>query len=214
MGNITTALKHFLSADDLKKHLFAYAKIDCIMCLDEVWLKVYHYDKHWVDGGHFFKVDDNCGDHYHILFAPQGCVIKGFDHECEMSPYNFTPEIIISHDFYRGAPHWVTSLLNDPALENNITTFCTWQFAGDISWNFAPLNIPTGWRDGTDTFLSFTPDLKSYQKWFEDDYYESELDFNLLERIYNGEEITADMITAINPDADVSAVLKLLREEF
>ncbi|MEI2395654.1 hypothetical protein [Paenibacillus phytohabitans] len=33
------------------------------------------------------KIDNGAGDHLIILFSPDGSIIKGFDHESELSPY-------------------------------------------------------------------------------------------------------------------------------
>lgn len=217
--NINEGYKKISSIELLKKHLLAYSKIDCIMCSDEEELKVYHYYKNWIENGHFFKIDDSGGDHYHILISQDGCIIKGFDHECELSPYNFEEnepmaELISKHDFYNDAPLALQELLNDPALEKNNVTFCVWQVHGQTQWHFEPLKIPNNWNDGIETFLQYIPDLQDYKKWFEDDYYEANLDFYLLEKIYNNEAITADMVRKLNPKADIQIVFKNLEELF
>ncbi len=222
--NIIKNLHKISSPESLQKHLLAYAKIDYIMCPDDDnydWTKVYHYDKNWVLNGHYFKIDDSCGDHYHILFSPDGCIIKGFDHECELSPYNFDedddgesiPEIIAKHNFYDNTPVALQELLNDLALEKEIVTFCTWQSIGETEWHFAPFKIPENWSDGINTFLGYTPNLQGYQKWFED-YYETNLDFDVLEQIYNGETITEDMVRKLNPEGDTKEILGSLSNSF
>jgi hypothetical protein len=174
---------------------------------------VYHYDKNWIKDGHFFKIDDSGGDHYHILFSPAGCIIKGFDHECELSPYsadedNPLPDEIAKHDFYKGAPAELLALLDDPALEKELVTFCVWQSAGDTEWHFAPTAVPTDWADGIETFLFYTHGPEAYRSWFEDEYYESPLDMEILQNIFEGNLITPDIIKALNPEAKPEEILK------
>lgn len=213
MANVNAGLQGIFAAEDLQKHLFAYAKIDTIMCANDIWLKCYHYDKHWVPGGHFFKIDDNGGDHYYILCTPKGCIVKGFDHECELSPYNFDEdETIIHYDFYHGAPQNLIALLEDPALEKDLVTFCLWQSTGESKWHVALLDIPDDWNDGIDTFSFYTHGINEYKTWFEEDYYESELDAEVFDKIFNGQEITPEMIQTLNPQADVDVVLKCLAD--
>jgi hypothetical protein len=174
---------------------------------DRNYLRIYHYDKDWITDGHFFKIDDSGGDHYYVLFSHDGCIIKGFDHECELSPYNWDednpmPDGIAGHDFYKGAPAELLAFLDDPALEKDVVTFCTWQSAGDTEWRFAPAAVPKDWDDGIETFLFYTHDLAAYREWFEDEYYESPLEAEILQKIFDGKPITSDMISALNPEAE------------
>ena len=219
--NINKNSIYIMSPESLKKHLLAYAKIDLIMSPtpDDFGLRVYHYDKSWVPNGDFLTINDSGGDHYYLLFSPSGCIIKGFDHECEMSPYNFDeeeplPDFIANHNFYEGAPSELQELLDDPALEKDIATFCVWQSTESTDWSFTPLQIPDDWSDGIETFLSYTSNLAQYKKWFEEDYYEADLDMDTLQKIFDGEPITETIIQSLNPEVDAKIVLKELEENF
>ena len=219
--NINKNLTHIMSPESLKKHLLTYAKIDLIMnpAPDDFSLRVYHYDKNWVSSGDFLTINDSGGDHYYLLFSPSGCIIKGLDHECDISPYNFDeeeplPDFIANHNFYEGAPSELQELLDDPALEKDIATFCVWQSTESTDWSFTPLQIPDDWSDGIETFLSYATNLQQYKKWFEEDYYESDLDMDTLQKIFDGEPITEEMILSLNPEVDTKIVLKELKENF
>ena len=222
---IFTAINKIPTPDELMKRLMAYAKIDFIKNPEDDddffgshFLRTYHYDKDWINSGHFFKIDDSGGDHYHILFSAEGCMIKGFDHECEVSPYNYDesfpiPNCISEHDFYKGAPDELITLINDPALEKEIVTFCTWQSVDDNEWQFAPSTIPKNWCDGIDTFLYYSQNFEQYCEWFEE-CYETEPDINILRSIFEGNSITADMVAALNPDVSPTIVLDDLQKMF
>jgi len=212
---------------ELMKRLIAYVKIDFIKnpkdddhFFDNHFLRTYHYDKDWVNNGHFFTIDDSGGDHYYILFSADGCIIKGFDHECEVNPYNYdesfpVPDCITEHDFYKGVPDELMALINDPHLkiEKELVTFCVWQSVDDIEWHFAPSTIPKNWYDGTDTFLYYSQNLEQYREWFKD-YYLTEIDNDILQSIFDGNLITADMIITLNPDVSPAAVLDDLQQMF
>jgi len=217
---ISKLINKLMEPQELLKHLLAFAKIDFIMHpeSDDCYLRVYHYHKHWIKDGHFFKIDDFGGDHYHILFSSVGCIIKGFDHECEMSPYNYgegepLPDYIADHDFYKGAPAELATLLDDPALEKKLVTFCTWRTVDDAKWNFVSPSIPEKWDDGIDTFLYYAHTLKQHRKWFEE-YYESELDEEILQNIFDGNAFSLDIINALSPEKVSKAILENLKENF
>jgi hypothetical protein len=219
---ISDHFKEIVPPQELLKRLLAYAKIDIIMAPDpdKYHIRIYHYDKDWLKNGHFFKIDDSGGDHYYVMFSSDGCIIKGFDHECELSPYIFDdedeplPDDIAGHNFYEGAPAELLSLVSDPALEKELVTFCTWQSADDTEWHFAPTTFPKDWDDGIKTFLFYTHGLESYCKWFEDEYYESPLATEILQKIFDGNKITSDIIKTLHPEATPKKILKDLKKYF
>lgn len=205
---------------DLFRRLLAYAKIDRIMNPDpdDCMVRVYHYDKEWVPGGHFFKIDDSGGDHYYALFSSDGCIVKGFDHESDLSPWNREegeklPDIVAKHDFYAGAPARLSMLLDDPALEKHLTTFCVWQTPGDSDWRFAGSEFPADWNDGINTFLYYIQELDGYKEWF-GDYYGQEPDMNAIRSIFEGKPVTAKRVRSLNPEGDTARILQELEENF
>lgn len=216
---ISQRIGEIMPRQELLQHLLAYAKIDYIMNPEDNYMvRIYHYDKSWVPEGHFLKIDDSGGDHYHVLFSPAGCIIKGFDHESDLSPYNYDedepmPEVIANQDFYDGAPAALLELLFDPALEKEVVTFCAWQTEEDTAWHSAKSDIPEGWDDGIDTFLYYAADLTRYKEWFEE-YYEADLDMKVLQTIFAGQNPTAEMIGALNPEGDAEEILSELRSQF
>jgi hypothetical protein len=213
---------------DLLLHLMAYAKIDCIMISEpDEWLRSYRYDKKWVEDGHFIEINNGSGDHFYVLFSQDGCIIKGFDHESELSPYGDLPKHLIHpNNYYKDTPERLLSLLDDPALEKDMLTFCAWQAPGDQQWRYGKIEFPESeyndstvaeWNDGIDAFLAYACDLEGYQQWFEENYegwYKAEPDIELdrvvLQDIFDGKPITAEMIKCLNPERDVDAVLKEL----
>ena len=218
---ISERIHEIPSPNDLLQRLIAYAKIDRIMNpdSDDCMVRVYHYDKDWVPGGHFLKIDDSGGDHYHVLFSPDGCIVKGFDHESDLSPYNYNDEdepmlnVIAEHDFYDGAPVALSCLLDDPALEKELATFCAWQAAGDSQWHCAESEIPADWSDGIETFLFYAQDPEEYRHWFEA-YYETKVDLKIIRDIADGKSVTAEMARSLNPEGDVDLIMKELGENF
>jgi hypothetical protein len=220
MMNIKKAIHKIPSARELEKRLMAYAKIDYLMNYDDEWLKTYHYDdKNWIEGGQYFRIEDGCGDHYHVLISPAGSVIKGFGHESDMSPYNWEeddpafPASIRNHDFYQGMPKDLFALIDDEALEKNLATFCVWQRPDEAQWTCAPIDIPHNWSDGSENFLEYVLDLQEYAKWFST-YYEKPIDMETLDKLYHGMEITKDMIENLSTEHTPEKLLGGLAQEF
>lgn len=56
------------------------------ICQDE-WLRYHSFVQNWDEGVCMAKIDNGAGDHLIILFSADGSIIKGFDHESELSPY-------------------------------------------------------------------------------------------------------------------------------
>lgn len=216
--NIKTIIEKIPNPWELEKRLLAYAKIDYLMNHDEEEYKVYHYDdKEWIKNGHFFRIDNGGGDHYHILISPMGSVIKGFGHESEMSPYNLQegeqPELIKNHNFYQDLPDDLFSLLNDDALEKEVATFCIWQSISQEQWTYTPITIPDDWNDGSEDFLNYVFDLEEYAEWFEESY-EEPIDMDLLKQIYKGMAVTKEMIEKLPTQYEAEVLLRDFFQNF
>lgn len=77
-------LNSFFEVDILKTTLIKFVPINIILCDDE-WLSYYHYTKDRSHGVDLAKVDNGSGDNMLIFFTDDGCLIKGFDHDSEVS---------------------------------------------------------------------------------------------------------------------------------
>ena len=107
------------------------------------------------------------------------------------------------------------------SLEKELLTFCAWQTTCDQRWQYGKLEIPESenkhsiadkWNDGIDTFLWYACDLQRYRQWFEEDYYHSELDIDVLQDIFDGKPITANIIKHLNPARDTDAAMQDLKQ--
>ena len=69
---IGSRISEIPTPEELIKRLSTYSKIDAVMTPEKEWLRRYHYDKNWLQNGHFYKIDNSGGDHYYILFSNAG----------------------------------------------------------------------------------------------------------------------------------------------
>jgi hypothetical protein len=89
------------------------------------------------------------GDDFFIHFSAAGALIKGFAHECTMSPWSK-----ISRSYHDGSPgHWpgitgdvppvFREALQEPAFTWKATTFCIWRTYDDDDWRVGHIDFPT-----------------------------------------------------------------------
>ncbi|MBD3918392.1 hypothetical protein H8B09_06460 [Paenibacillus sp. PR3] len=192
----------------LKKLMKIQAALNIILCQDE-WLRYHSYVQDWDEGVCMAKIDNGAGDHLIILFSPEGSIIKGFDHESELSPYA-QDEHKVWQGIYEAVPKELISLLEDDAIEQDDVTFCIWRENSDTFWHKGKVEIPEGGSDGSDFLVGcifHTPD--DFVE-FARDYYELSLSLDVVAQIYDNVPITAEIINILNPDCDAKEVLQEL----
>lgn len=209
--NINQTLKNFGAPDVLLQRLTAYSIIDVIMNSGSDYDgSVYHCNTDWNAGVALFTIDDGGGDHFHILFSNAGCVIKGFGHESDLSPYNYDEdEDYPEYRFYENMPHELYELLDNEALERDLLTFCAWCGAGDNVWQAARLPVADDWSDGSADFLDYLSDRDEYIAWLED-YYEADVNSVPVMDIMAGVNITEELVAELNPKADPETVMEAI----
>jgi len=190
---------------ELQVHLRILALLDIILC-DEEWLRYYTYEPAWAEGVSLVKVDDGSGNHMYVIFAPEGTIIKGFDHESELSPHA-QEEYGVWPGMYDGMPAELMQHVQDDALEPEDVTFCYWRLVGDTNWTTGPVIVPEGVDSGASWLLSTMYDTpEAYVDWA-NDYYELELEAEDVREVFEGQVITAEIIARLNPERDQEEAL-------
>jgi len=192
----------------LKKLMRIQASLNIILCQDE-WLRYHSFFQDWDDGVCMAKIDNGSGDHLIILFSPEGSIIKGFDHESELSPYA-QDEHKVLQGIYDDVPKELLSLLEDDAIEKDDVTFCIWRENSDTNWHKGKVDIPKGESDGSDFLVGnifHTPD--DFVQ-FARDYFELSPSLDIVAKIYDDVPITLEMIQMLNPDCNAEEVFQEL----
>jgi hypothetical protein len=141
--------------DQLIAGLRAAATVEA-MLTGEDWLRRYHYTKDFHQGVDLATFSNGGGDDMSVLSSVDGVIIKGFDHESEVSPYcrdDHSPWPGI----FDGVPPGLLGLLDDPAICKDDITFLHWLPAGQHEWLRGPVTFPNGEDDGSDWLLSLLP---------------------------------------------------------
>lgn len=184
------------------------AALDIILC-EEDWLRYHRYDYQWALNASLATIDNGAGDHLFILFSPIGVIMKGFDHESELSPYA-RPKYDVCPGIYDQTPTLLLALLEDEALEKEDVTFCIWRETSDTKWRMGDVQTSEKTSDGSEFLLSTifeTPE--DYVSWAQT-YYDLPISNETVRQIYNGSPITEAEIRMLNPNRNVEDVLQEL----
>lgn len=181
----------------------------------EAWLRLvrYHYDadRHC----DVFKIDNGSGDHLYALFSPQGAILKGFDHESCLSPYQYEDGQIAA-GIYDQVPPELLALL-DQETEKDDVTFCLWQLAGQRQWQSGQVVLPDAcWQEdarqpddgGRSLLLRYIfADAEEWYQWASIYYELEEEAWDTAELLYETGEITRSMVTDLNPSRDYDTII-------
>ncbi|WP_426448363.1 hypothetical protein ACP26L_27970 [Paenibacillus sp. S-38] len=201
-------LEHLPNPIILKKLMKIQASLNIILCEDE-WLRYHRFVQDWDEGVCMAKIDNGAGDHLLILFSPEGTIIKGFDHESELSPYA-QDEHKVWQGIYDDVPKELLSLLENDAIEKDDVTFCIWRENSDTNWRKGKVEIPEGESDGSDFLVGCIFHTPEDFVEFAEGYFELSPSVDVVAKIYDDFPITAEMINILNPDCDAKEVLQEL----
>ncbi|CAI6079345.1 hypothetical protein [Cohnella sp. JJ-181] len=192
----------------LKKLMKIQAALNIILCREE-WLRYHSFVQDGNEGVSLAKIDNGAGDHLILLFSPEGSIIKGFDHESELSPYAQDEHKVLP-GIYDDVPKELLALLEDDAMEIDDATFCIWRKNNDANWHKGKVEIPNGENDGSDFLVGCIFHTPEDFVEFAIGYFELSPSLEVVAKIYDEFPITEEMIHHLNPDCDVKEVLQEL----
>lgn len=205
-----------LNQIEMKNLLKKQAILDIIVTPEhDAWLRLVSYQYDPVKHCDRFKIDNGSGDHLYALFSPKGAILKGFDHESCLSPYQNEYGHSVA-GIYDNIPAELLQLL-DNETEKDTVTFCTWQCVGETLWHQNQIILPDlCWQQdnqqledgGQSLLMSYI--FASAEDWFAwaSIYYElQEEAWDAAELLYETGEITRSMVEDLNPDRDYDTVL-------
>lgn len=148
-----------------------------------------------------FRFDNGCGDHLFVLFSPDGTVIKGFDHESPLSPYNRALIQPRRGMYGEMPPKLFQRLKSDPSLEWESVTFCFWRAARDTDWWEGEVEKSKAEDDGSRGLLPMLcTEPKAFQRYAEE-FMDLDLDVGTLKRLYAGRSPKLDDLRELAPKA-------------
>ena len=190
--------------------------LDIIMqSKEESWLRL--VNSCILENGKKYVLANGCGDELVVYVTSNGVYIKGFDHENERNQFaaeewdsNFFEQI------YKNAPEEFLNLLEEE--EMNETTFCMWNLGETEQWQeneieTDKIEVDEIEEDGGKEYLLgyICKDAKQWYDWAKD-YYETEMDIEIIQKIYNGATVAEDDIKMLNPNRNVAEAFAEINE--
>ena len=169
----------YVTKKELEKYLKAMTILDVIMVPEEdEWLRLTSFHKY--ENAYSYVLNNGSGDNLTIIFAENGVLIKGFDHENELNQFaaDKWDNAFFEH-IYAELPKVFAEILDEDDRDN--TTFCMWCMDDSDMWI---QNEVEGNDGGKDFLLRYI--CKNHKEWIEwaKDYYEVEIDEEVVQKVY------------------------------
>lgn len=155
---------------------------------------------------------DGCGNDYFILFNSAGVIIKGFDHESIMSPYASNPKKVWA-GVLDNVPAEFSEFLSEPGFMIEDTTFCVWRRYADDSWQIGEVDYPNNENPDSleDLLFALDGNPMTYKN-FAKEYYEMEIPLSSVERIYQHQPLTEELIKTLNENISIEDLREDIEE--
>jgi hypothetical protein len=140
-----------LAPQQLKRALQCAVACDALLTSDPL-LRTFTWEKNWIDGVDLAMYYSGGGDSAMVFFPASGQVlIKGFDHESEVSPHARDVYAVWPR-MYDDVPAALMACLADERAEQDEVTFVYWSEDG-VQWCQGRADIPEDMDDGSDWLL-------------------------------------------------------------
>lgn len=161
--------------------------------------------------GELFHLDAAAGDNLYLLFSKDGIIVRGFDHESELSPYNkesFEPV----KGIYENAPAALLDSLRKMIIyeeDFDEVTFCAWNLVDSTNWF---MGKPESNRKDSGIWLGDLEQerLLSPKDWCVEvgaQVFGLDIHEDIVEDIFNHQPIEPKTISQLNPDRNVNSAL-------
>jgi len=190
-------------SNELKKICQSIAMLDAI--LEPDWeFRYYSFNSKWDETNQMASMRDGSGDHYFILFKPNGVIIKGFAHESVMGIY----AVERGHPWsgvLNNVPSEFNDFLTEPAFSTEETSFCIWFKSSENNWTIGDVRFPKGKDpDGSASLLYILDgNPNAYIAWAEE-YYDRNLQPKFVEAIYQHKLLTDKLVMGLNPNLSIN----------
>jgi hypothetical protein len=200
----TRDLSMLPSIDRLEKISQSIAMLDAIISPE--WdYRYFSFNPKWdsTKNERMASMRNGSGDGYFLVFSPLGAILKGFDHEAPMSPWERDP-VAVWPGVLESVPAAFTSFLIEPAFSMGDCTFCIWREHNEAHWQRGAVAFPacdSGDPDGSEGLLwMFDGKPETYIE-FASEYYEKALNVDFVQQIYAHDDLSPLLLAGLNPQA-------------
>lgn len=204
--SVTKNLSSLPDIQKLKQICKSISALEIIM--EQEWeMRYYSYNPSWDIDEEVFEMKSGCEEEMLILFNKHGSVIGGINNET----FDWEADIPKIENLTKGLPEQFYDFIYNEPIKTRKSTFCIWRTIADSEWQTGETVEPDG---SEDILYLLDGDPKKYVEFCED-YYEKEIPLDIVEKIYQGESISLDMILKLNDeleDEDIETIKNELEE--
>ncbi len=159
--------------------------------------RYYSFNANWSAGEEMASMRNGSGDDWNLLFGPFGAAIKGLAHETPLAGDKDFASAVHSQ-----LPVTFTSFLNEPAFGMDWLSYCYWRSPDDLIWHKVAISkfASADTDDGSEEFLALLHEPASSYVEFAKWYYEKEVSLESVERIYEHDRLTEELVKSLNPE--------------
>ncbi len=183
--------------EELRNHMQRLAAVTAIFSV-ELGEPQFVFKPRWREHQQVAMNINGCGDELYVHFLQSGCLIKGFAHESEMTPYK-RPDRSIWPDVLDNVPHEFKCSLKEPAFSPETTTFAVWRLVTDAKWFTGHVSFQVGeFDDGSMALLEpLTFSAAEFTDWLSDNY-ETAVDLDIVESVFAGQPLSEAQMSKLN----------------
>jgi hypothetical protein len=199
----TTNLEKMPDVETFRRISKAIAMLDAILC--PRWdLRYFSFNARWAaDRTEMASMRDGGGNEYFAIIRGNTAILKGFDHECEMTPYIFDPPKVWT-GVLDDVPSVFSDFVSEPAFSMADTSFCIWNLEG--GWEHGSIERPNDEQDGSESLLwMFEGGAPTYRK-FAQDYFEVDVELSDIEHIFTLLPLSDELVNSINPETTLASL--------
>lgn len=190
--------------DTLERICRAIAALDVVL-IEEPLFRTYGYQPSWMPDGRLATMDNGSGDQYQIVFVGADAVVRGFDHESDLSPWGL-PQGQLPDGMLDGYPDHLLALVDEPSFRTEggprtDMTFCAWWTSAVAQWSTGGLGNDGGGGWLLDLLLDGSP--RGYCG-YAADYLELDVAPEAVAPFYEIRSASGDMISSLRPSANAA----------
>ncbi len=154
------------------------------------------------------------GDDLHAIFGRTGCLIRGFAHEYEMSPYAEDPPKVfpgVLDDVPNEFADCLAAMHSDWWRD---ITFCIWRRHSDSGWQHGQIVFPElPDPDGSEFLLSaYDGRPETYHAWAEEYYEPKKLRLATVRWVFEHRPLSEEIVRELNPDRTLAELADELHQ--
>lgn len=181
----------------MQRTLRSLTMLDAIVAPD---FRAFEWHPKWGKGQQMGAFKDGEGNFFFAWFSVKGTVIRGFDHESKMSPFQHDPPREWP-GLTKGLPSSLSYAKKEPAFALDELTFCTWN-TDSGGWKCGPVKMAKS-GDGSEELLAcFRSDFSRFAA----KYFGEKFDRSALEALRDFRPLNKRSLNLLSGDLDLAMV--------